>query len=324
MAGGHSLLPMMKLRLAQPERADRHQRPHRAGLHPGRAATSSRIGAMTRHAELLDSAVARRALPDLPRRRAGDRRPDRAQPRARSAARCARPTRPRTCPRSCAALGATLVHPRPRRRARTVAVREFHLGPYETVVGPGEMLTEIRVPIRPGAGSAYEKVERRAGDWAVAAGRGRSCGSTATTVADVGIGLTAVGARALLRARGRGRACAASAPPRRTSRPRPALAAAHCHAVRRPARPRRLQAPPRRRAHPAGAAPRRGHAPTGRGGLTMQVTMTVNGDEVHARGRAAAAARALPARRARPDRHALGLRHVQLRHLRRAGWTACR
>ena len=52
---------------------------------------------------------------------------------------------------------------------REVGVREFHLGPYETVVGPGELLLELRVPIRAGAGSAYEKVERRVGDWSVAA-----------------------------------------------------------------------------------------------------------------------------------------------------------
>ena len=52
---------------------------------------------------------------------------------------------------------------------RFVPVREFHLGPYETVVAPGELLTELRVPIRPGGGSAYEKVARRVGDWSVAA-----------------------------------------------------------------------------------------------------------------------------------------------------------
>ena len=51
---------------------------------------------------------------------------------------------------------------------RTVPLREFHEGPYETVIGPAELLVELRYPIRPGAGSAYEKVERRAGDWAIA------------------------------------------------------------------------------------------------------------------------------------------------------------
>ena len=53
--------------------------------------------------------------------------------------------------------------------SRTVAFREFHEGPYETVVGDAEILVEVRVPVRPGTGSAYEKVHRRAGDWAVAA-----------------------------------------------------------------------------------------------------------------------------------------------------------
>ena len=46
---------------------------------------------------------------------------------------------------------------------------EFHVGPYTTAVGAGELLTEVRLPVRPGAGSAHEKVERRAGDWAIAA-----------------------------------------------------------------------------------------------------------------------------------------------------------
>ncbi len=80
---------------------------------------------------------------------------------------------------------------------REVGVREFHLGPYETVVAPGELLLGLRVPIRAGAGSAYEKVERRVGDWSVAAAAAvmwldRENGTP--LVADAGIGLTAVGA----------------------------------------------------------------------------------------------------------------------------------
>ena len=46
---------------------------------------------------------------------------------------------------------------------------EFHLGPWMTAVGDGELVTEVRLPLRAGAGSAHEKVERRAGDWAIAA-----------------------------------------------------------------------------------------------------------------------------------------------------------
>src|SRR3954454_10018560 len=52
---------------------------------------------------------------------------------------------------------------------RVVRMREFHRGPYETAVAPEEMLVEIRVPLEDGAGSAYAKVGRRAGDWAVVA-----------------------------------------------------------------------------------------------------------------------------------------------------------
>jgi carbon-monoxide dehydrogenase medium subunit len=76
---------------------------------------------------------------------------------------------------------------------REVPVRAFHTGPYETVVAPAEMLIELRVPIRPGGSSAYQKVERRVGDWAVGAA-GAALWLDGDTVADVGIGLTALGA----------------------------------------------------------------------------------------------------------------------------------
>ena len=83
--------------------------------------------------------------------------------------------------------------------SRTVPAREFHTGPYETVVAPGEMLTEISIVIRPGCGSAYEKVGRRVGDWPVGAaaaavwldGEG---GPGGVRIAEAGLGLTAVGA----------------------------------------------------------------------------------------------------------------------------------
>jgi len=78
--------------------------------------------------------------------------------------------------------------------SRTVSAREFHTGPYETMVDTGEMLTEIRIPISPGGGSAYEKVGRRVGDWPVGAA-GTAIWLTGDVIADAGIGLTAVGAR---------------------------------------------------------------------------------------------------------------------------------
>src|SRR5690606_33347286 len=190
VAGGHSLLPMMKLRLARPEvlidindltdlsyiRVD--------GDHIA-------IGAMTRHADLLDSAVlgehyaifhdAERVIADPIVRNRGTIGGSLCQ---------ADPSEDLSA--VAAALRAEVVV-RSTDGTRTVAARDFHTGPYETAVGEAEILTEIRVPIRPGAGSAYEKVERRAGDWAIAAA-GAFVTLDGDAIADVGIGLTAVGA----------------------------------------------------------------------------------------------------------------------------------
>jgi carbon-monoxide dehydrogenase medium subunit len=92
-----------------------------------------------------------------------------------------------------AAVGASMVI-RSSSGERIVTSAEFHQGPYTTAVGDGEILTEIRVPIRPGCGSAYEKVERRVGDWAIAAaGVCIQLAYDGTTIVDVGIGLAAVG-----------------------------------------------------------------------------------------------------------------------------------
>ena len=75
---------------------------------------------------------------------------------------------------------------------RVVAMDAFHLGPYMTVVGEAEMVTEIRLPLRPGAGSAHCKTERRAGDWAIAAASA-AVWIDGGTIVEVGIALSAVG-----------------------------------------------------------------------------------------------------------------------------------
>src|SRR5262249_17027431 len=62
------------------------------------------------------------------------------------------------------------------------------------VVGPGDLPPEIGIPVRPGGGSAYEKVGRRVGDWPVGAA-GVALWLDGDAIADAGIGLTAVGAR---------------------------------------------------------------------------------------------------------------------------------
>src|SRR5207249_2559143 len=167
LAGGHSLLPMMKLRLARPEvLIDINDLADLAYIQV--AGDELRIGAMTRHRELLDSAVVGQRFPIF-----HDAERVIADPIVRNrgtigGSLCqADPSEDLSA--VCSGLGATLVV-RSSSGTRTVPAREFHQGPYETAVGPAEMLVEVRVPIRAGAGSAYEKVERRAGDWAVAAG----------------------------------------------------------------------------------------------------------------------------------------------------------
>src|SRR5690606_17486964 len=80
---------------------------------------------------------------------------------------------------------------------RVVSMAEFYRGPYETAVGEAELLTEVRLPIRPGGASAYQKVKRRAGDWPVAAS-GVAVWLDGGTVTDARVALTAVGAEGVV------------------------------------------------------------------------------------------------------------------------------
>jgi carbon-monoxide dehydrogenase medium subunit len=129
-----------------------------------------------------------------------------------------------------AALRATMVIRGPD-GTRTVPAREFHTGPYETVVGAGEILTEIQVPLRAAAraGSSYQKVGRRVGDWPVGAA-GAALWLSGGVIAEAGIGLSAVGARHFVAAEAedflRGE------PPEEAAFARAGeLAAAHCRPV---------------------------------------------------------------------------------------------
>jgi carbon-monoxide dehydrogenase medium subunit len=191
LAGGHSLIPMMKLRLAQPETLiDINGLTELCYL--AVAGGELRIGTLTRHAQLLDSAVAGEHFAIL-----HDAEKVIADPIVRSwgtvgGSLCqADPSEDLSA--AFAALKASMVIQYPG-GSRTVPARGFHTGPYETVVAAGEMLTEIRIPIRPGGGSAYEKVGRRAGDWPVGAA-GAAVWLAGDTITEAGIGLTAVGAR---------------------------------------------------------------------------------------------------------------------------------
>ena len=190
VAGGHSLIPMMKLRIADPETLiDINDLDELGGIRV--EGDHLRLGAMVRHAELLDSPLTAEHFPILV-----DAERVIADPVVRNrgtvgGSLCqADPSEDLSA--AFAALHATAVVEGESGR-REISTREFHTGPYQTVVGDAEILVELRIPIRPGGSSAYAKVERRVGDWAVAAA-GAALWLDGDTVADVGIGLTAVGA----------------------------------------------------------------------------------------------------------------------------------
>ena len=75
---------------------------------------------------------------------------------------------------------------------RVLGMPDFYRGPYRTAVGDAEMLVEIRVPLAEATGSAYAKVDRRVGDWAVAAA-GASVTLSRGKIARAGVALAAVG-----------------------------------------------------------------------------------------------------------------------------------
>ncbi len=86
----------------------------------------------------------------------------------------------------CSALKATVVITG-KDGERTVGMDEFHIGPYMTAIKDAEILTEVRIPVKPGGGSAHEKVERRAGDWAIVA-VSAAVWVDGGTISDAGIG----------------------------------------------------------------------------------------------------------------------------------------
>ncbi|MBY8344666.1 xanthine dehydrogenase family protein subunit M [Streptomyces spinosirectus] len=190
VAGGHSLIPMMKLRLANFEYLiDINELHHQLGYIRVESGLI-RIGAMTRHRELLESDELAAAFPIF-----RDAERVIADPVVRNrgtlgGSLCqADPSEDLSA--VCTTLGASCVI-QGLDGERVVSMEDFHRGPYETAVGDAEMLTEVRFPVRPGGSSAYEKVERRAGDWAVVSA-GAAVWLDGGSIADARVGLAAVG-----------------------------------------------------------------------------------------------------------------------------------
>ena len=194
IAGGHSLLPMMKLRLARPEwLIDINDLAELR--HITVDGDRLRVGALTRHADLLGSDVVGRLFPIV-----HDAERVIADPVVRNRGTIggslgqADPAEDLTT--VCDVLRAE-VYIAGRDGERTVDIHRFHRGPYETACQQHEVLTEVRFPIVAGQGSAYEKVERRVGDWAVGAAGAAIVLADDGTIADVTIGLTALGLEGL-------------------------------------------------------------------------------------------------------------------------------
>jgi len=167
LAGGHSLVPMMKLRLAIPEHLiDINRINDLKGI--DKQGGEIRIGAATTQAEALASDLLTEACPII----------------AEAAAVIADPQ-----VRNCGTIGGNVANGDPGNDLpavmmvlgasyvlagaggeRTVAAVDFCHGIYDTALEPGEMLTEIRIPTPPaGHGYAYRKMKRKVGDFATAA-----------------------------------------------------------------------------------------------------------------------------------------------------------
>ncbi len=190
LAGGHSLIPMMKLRLATPEHLiDINGIGELKGIRE--EGGQLRIGAAATQADILASDLLAKACPLLPE----------------AAALIADPQI-----RYCGTLGGNVANGDPGNDmpavmmalaaiyalrgpggAREVAARDFYHGTFDTALAENELLTEIRIPTpAPGHGASYQKMKRKVGDYATAAAAavlsfdGDRCASAAVTLTNVG------------------------------------------------------------------------------------------------------------------------------------------
>jgi carbon-monoxide dehydrogenase medium subunit len=166
LAGGHSLLPVMKLRLAAPEMV----------IDIGRLAELNyirvdgdevAIGGVTRYRDLVISDVLAAECPLLPAvaKTVGD---PQVRHRGTLGGSLAHGDPASDLPAAVLALGGTVVLRSPR-GTRSVPITEFYTGVFSSVKEPDELVVEVRVPRTGTAGWAYEKFTRRSNDWAIVA-----------------------------------------------------------------------------------------------------------------------------------------------------------
>ena len=164
LAGGHSLLPMMKLRLAVPSvLVDIGRVSDLSYINDG--GDHIAVGALTRHRALETSDLLAAECPLLGHV-AGEVGDPQVRHRGTIGGSLAHSDPASDLPAAVLALGGTLVAQGPN-GSREIAAGDFFTGYFESALADDEMLTEIRVPKAPGAGWNYQKFNRRAQDWAI-------------------------------------------------------------------------------------------------------------------------------------------------------------
>jgi carbon-monoxide dehydrogenase medium subunit len=194
LAGGHSLLPMMKLRFAQPAHLiDLNRISDLRGIREEGAELV--VGAMTTEAELIDSSLVRNRVPLLAEG-AGSIADPQVRSRGTIGGDISHGDPGNDHPALMLALDASFVLTGPKGQ-RTVKADGYFLGLYATQLAADEILTQIRIPIPAGgSGWSYQKLKRKTGDFATAAAA-VMLQMQGGRVARVAIGLTNVAATAL-------------------------------------------------------------------------------------------------------------------------------
>ncbi|MGJ3262432.1 MAG: FAD binding domain-containing protein [Salinarimonas sp.] len=195
LAGGHSLIPMMKLRLSAPEAlVDLSRIAALKGVREEGGEVV--IGAMTTQHQLLQDPILAQTLPLIPETSAVIADPQ-IRYRGTLGGNVANGDPGNDMPAVMMTLDATYVLAGPNGE-RAVKAREFYQGAYFTAAEDGEILVAVRIPTPPaGAGYAYEKLKRKVGDYATAAAAVQLT-MKAGTVETIAIGLTNVSETPLL------------------------------------------------------------------------------------------------------------------------------
>jgi carbon-monoxide dehydrogenase medium subunit len=190
LAGGHSLIPMMRFRLAQPPRlVDIGSLDELRGIAEHRR--GARIGATTTYREILDSELLRERFPLVVETTdsIGDVQ---VRNRGTIGGGVAHADPAADMPAVMVALGATF-NLRSKKGKRSVAAREFFRGPFETAIEADELLTDIVLPPPPRTGgSAYVSFEQAASGYAIAAAAA-VIGLTRKTISHAVVTLTGTG-----------------------------------------------------------------------------------------------------------------------------------